>query len=91
MASTSVFDRAISALKSNDEVLLRQIYSDLSAKVSACRALAKGEHFPMIGRTLFRDIGAETTYLPQHVKADKSKPTIALRYVYFTFYLLIWC
>ena len=79
MASTSLLDRAISALKSNNENLLRQIYNDLSAKVSACRVLATGEHFREIGKTLYRDIGAETTYLPQQVKADKSKPSIALR------------
>ena len=79
MASTSLLDRAVSALKSNNENLLRQIYDDLSAKVSACRVLATGEHFREIGKTLYRDIGAETTYLPQHVKADKSKPSIALR------------
>ena len=79
MASTSLLDRAVSALKSNNENLLRQIYDDLSAKVSACRVLATGEHFWEIGKTLYRDIGAETTYLPQHVKADKSKPSIALR------------
>ena len=79
MASTSLLDRAVSALKSNNENLLRQIYDDLSVKVSACRVLATGEHFREIGKTLYRDIGAETTYLPQHVKADKSKPSIALR------------
>ena len=79
MTSTSLLDRAISALKSNNENLLRQIYNDLSAKVSACRVLATGEHFREIVKTLYRDIGAKTTYLPQHVKADKSKHSIAVR------------
>ena len=61
MASTSLLDRASSALKSNNKVLLRQIYNDLSAKISLCRVLTAGEHFPKIGKTLYRDIGAETT------------------------------
>ena len=79
MASTSLLDRASSALKSNNKVLLRQIYNDLSAQISVCRVLTAGEHFPKIGKTLYRDIGAETAYLPQYVKVDKSKPSVALR------------
>ena len=78
MTSTSLLDRTISALKSNNENLLRQMYNDLSDKVSAYRVLATGEHFREIGKSLYRDIGAETTYLPQQVKADKSKPSITL-------------
>ena len=62
MASTSLIDRASSALKSNNKVLLRQIYNDLSAKISVGRVLTAGEHFPKIGKTLYRDIGTETAY-----------------------------
>ena len=60
MACTSLLDRASSALKSNNKVLLRQIYNDLSAKISVCRVLTAREHFLKIGKTLYRDIGAET-------------------------------
>ena len=79
MASTSLLDRALAALKCNDKALLRQMYDDLSAKIGALRTLSRGEHFPEIGKTLFRDIGAETAYLPGYVKADKTKPSVALR------------
>ncbi|XP_046857179.1 uncharacterized protein LOC124450591 [Xenia sp. Carnegie-2017] len=37
------------------------------------------EHFPLIGRSLYRDVNAETVYLPHHVKADNTKPSVALR------------
>ena len=78
MASTSLLDCALAALKSNNKALLRQIYDDLSAKIGALQTLSRGEHFPEIGKT-FRDIGAETAYLPGYVKADKTKPSVALR------------
>ena len=54
MASTSLLDRASSALKSNNKVLLRQTYNDLSAKISSCQVLTAGEHFPKIGIPRYR-------------------------------------
>ena len=88
MASTSLLDRASSALKSNNKVLLRQTYNDLSAKISSCQVLTAGEHFPKIGK---QRLGRHYTKIsvPRRptciyhkyvfMKADKSKQFVALR------------
>ena len=77
--SGSLLDRVLAALKSSDDVALLHIYDDLCARLSSCRLLKSEEHFGLIGKSLFRDVGAETVYLPNHVKTDKTKPSVALR------------
>ena len=77
MASTNVMERVESALKNNNDKLLRQIYRDLSLKIQSCAFLSDREFLAQIGKTFHRDFGAET-YMPLYTKARK-EPCIALR------------
>ena len=44
MSSISVFERVKSALNSNDEVILRNIYDDLSCRLRSRRIVSTEEH-----------------------------------------------
>ena len=44
MSSISVFERVKSALNSNDEVILRTIYDDLSCRLRSRRVVSTEEH-----------------------------------------------
>ena len=79
MASSSMLDRVLSALSSDNGEVLGQIYSDLSSQIKKGKRLKIGEHFPLIGKCLYRDIMAETVYLPQHLKAERDIAHVALR------------
>ena len=80
-----LLDRILAALKSLDDVTLLHIYDSLCARLSSCRLLKLKEHFALVDTSLFRDVGAEivfisvSVYLPNHVKTDKTKPSVALR------------
>lgn len=74
-----LIQQAHSGLKEKDDLLLLQIFKDLSARLDACKVLGKGEHLALIGKSLYRDLATELAYLPEYVKADGSKPTTALR------------
>ena len=79
MATTTLFDQVLSALSSNDEVRLEQIFNDLSLRIDSLHKLKAGEHFSQIGKSLYRDICAETTYLPKHLKDQRDLSFVALR------------
>ena len=70
-----------SALKNNNDKLLRQIYRDLSTKTQSCAFLSDRELLAQIGKTLHRDFGAETN-IPLYAKPGK-KPCIALKWVHW--------
>ena len=74
MACTSVIERVLGSLQSNDEKLFRQIFNDLTKKIQSYAILSGGEHIAQIGKTLYRHFGAET-YLPEYAKCDKRKST----------------
>ena len=54
VATTTLFNQVLSALSSNDEVRLQQIFNDLSLRIiDSLRKLKAGEHFSQIGKFLF--------------------------------------
>lgn len=77
--SSSILDRVLSDLKKSDDVALLKTFEELCGIYNSSRFLMPEEHFPLIGRSLYRDVNAETVYLPHHVKADNTKPSVALR------------
>ena len=79
MASLSMLDRVLSALSSDNREVLGQIYRDFSSQIKKEKRLKTGEHFPLIGKCLYRDIIAETVYLPQLLKAERNIAHVALR------------
>ena len=56
-----------------------KVYTELSLRLASTRMLKSGEHFPLIGKSLYRDNMAETTFVPEHVRRDKSTFYAALR------------
>ena len=41
-----------------------KVYTELSLRLASTRMLKSGEHFPLIGKSLYRDNMAETTFVP---------------------------
>ena len=79
MASSTLLGRVLTALQNSDMDVLRNVYTELSLRLASTRMLESGEHFPLIGKSLYRDIMAETTFVPEHVRRDKSTFYAALR------------
>ena len=59
MSSISVFERVKSALNSNDEVILRTIYDDLSCRLRSRRVISTEVHskqFELLGQKFWRQL-----------------------------------
>ena len=69
MASPNMLDCVLAVLSSDNKVLLRQIFSDLSSQMESWKLLKSGEHFSLIEKSLYRDICAKTAYLLDRVEA----------------------
>lgn len=73
MASTDVTAELVENALQNENVdLLKRICCDLTKKLQSCDFLVGQEFSEQIGKTLHRDIDAET-YIPQHAKSGSGK------------------
>ena len=79
MAASTLLGRILTVLQHSDMDVLRKVYTELSLRLASTQMLKSGEHFPLIGKLLYRDIMAETTFVPGHVRRDKSTFYAALR------------
>ena len=79
MATSKLLFRVLAALQSGDNASLNEIYNSLSSRLVALKTLNEGEHGNLIGKSLYRDISAETLFVPRHVGEETNLKFMALK------------